>query len=227
VIRVATFNARHAADDGRRPLRALHQTCAALDADVLAVQELDRHVIRTWFRDQPRRLARALRYAYAFAPAKHLGPGGRQCNALYVRGALRDVEVVELPRPEHLEPRNAIVARAVCGAGELTVACTHLQHRPRADARPQLERVLQAMRARPGPHVLAGDLNLATAEAVPLLRAAGFEPVEVGPSSPRVAPREQIDWVAHDGLTLVEGRLGEASLSDHLPVVATFAPPRA
>jgi endonuclease/exonuclease/phosphatase family metal-dependent hydrolase len=210
VIRVATFNARHA---------NAAQTCRALDADVLALQELDRHVVRTWFRDQPRELARTLRYEYAFAPAKHLGPGGRQCNALYARNELRDIEIVDLPRPRKLEPRNAIVARA----SDVSVACTHLQHRPRANARPQLDALLTVLLARPGPHVLAGDLNLAAEEALPMLTEAGLTPVEVGPTSPRAAPREQIDWIAFGpGLTLVDARIGDTNMSDHLPVVATL-----
>jgi endonuclease/exonuclease/phosphatase family metal-dependent hydrolase len=210
VIRVATFNARHA---------NAAQTCRALDADVIALQELDRHVIRTGFRDQPRDLARALGYEYAFARAKHLGPGGRQCNALYARSGLTDIEIVELPRPRNLEPRNAIVARA----GDISVACTHLQHRPRANAKPQLDAVLAVLLARPGPHVIAGDLNLATHEAVPMLEDAGLTPVVVGPTSPRAEPREQIDWIAFGaGLRLAGARVAAADVSDHLPLVATF-----
>lgn len=210
MIRVATFNARHA---------DAANTCRAVDADVIALQELDRHVVRTGFRDQPRALARALRYEYAFAPAKHLGPGGRQCNALYSRHGLSDIQIVELPGPRNLEPRNAIVARA----GDISVACTHLQHRPRANAKPQLDAVLAVLLARPGPHVLAGDLNLATEEAVPLLEEAGLTPVAVGPTSPRAAPREQIDWIAFGtGLRLGEARVAEADVSDHLPLVATL-----
>ncbi len=210
MIRVATFNARHA---------DAANTCRALDADVIALQELDRHVIRTGFRDQPRRLAQSLGYDYAFAPAKHLGPGGRQCNALLSRVGLTDIEIVELPRPRNVEPRNAIVARA----GPISMACTHLQHRPRANAKPQLDAVLAVLLARPGPHVIGGDLNLAAEEAVPRLEAAGFTPVVVAPTSPRDHPREQIDWVAFGpGLRLVEARVADADVSDHLPLVASL-----
>jgi endonuclease/exonuclease/phosphatase family metal-dependent hydrolase len=106
---------------------------------------------------------------------------------------------------------------------ELSVAVTHLQHRPRSNARPQLELVLETLSMRPGPHLLLGDLNLAAGEAVPLLEAAGFTPAPVGFTSPRRAPREQIDWIACRDLSVVHAEVHEPLVSDHLPVVATLA----
>ncbi len=224
VLRIATFNARHAADDGLFRHRALVETCRGFDADVLAMQELDRHVIRTCFRDQPAIVARALAMQYVAAPAKYLGPGGRQCNALLARGALGDVEVLDLPQPPRLEPRVAIVARIVLPGLELTAACTHLHHRPRSNAVPQLAMIIAALASRPGPRIIAGDLNLNAEEAVPLLGDAGYVPVEVGPTAPRVAPREQIDWIACDeGFQLVHAEVHEPLVSDHLAVVATLS----
>jgi endonuclease/exonuclease/phosphatase family metal-dependent hydrolase len=225
VVRIATFNAHHAADDGFfRRHRALVDTCRSLDADVLALQELDRHSPRTCFRNQPNLVARALAMKCVVAPAKRVPFGGRQCNALCARGPLRDLEVLELPQPPELEPRNAIVARVALPGLELTVAATHLHHRPRANARPQLELILETLAARPGPRVVAGDFNLATEEAVPILRAAGYTPVEVEPTSPRLAPREQIDWIACDeGFSVVHAEVHEPLVSDHLPVVVTLA----
>jgi endonuclease/exonuclease/phosphatase family metal-dependent hydrolase len=224
-VRVATFNAHHAADDGfffRH--RALVDTCRGLDADVLALQELDRYSPRTYFRNQPRVIARALAMKCVVAPAKHISIGGRQCNALCARGPITEVDVLQLPQPEGLEPRNAIVARVSLPGLQLTVAATHLHHRPRSNARPQLERIITALEQRPGPRVIAGDLNLDASEAVPILQAAGYTPVEVEPTSPRGAPREQIDWIAcDDGLTVVHGEVHQPLVSDHLPVVATFA----
>jgi endonuclease/exonuclease/phosphatase family metal-dependent hydrolase len=225
VFRVATFNARHAADNGfffRH--RSLIATCRSLDADVLALQELDRYSPRTCFRNQPGLVARALAMKCIVAPAKHIPIGGRQCNALCARGPIREVQVLQLPQPPGLEPRNAIVARVVLPGLQVTVASTHLHHRPRSNARPQLERIVEALAERPGPRVIAGDLNLGTAEAVPLLRDAGYTPVEVDPTAPRTAPREQIDWIACDSsLRVLHAEVHEPLVSDHLPVVVTFA----
>ena len=224
VVRIATFNARHAADDGLFRHRALVETCRAFDADVLALQELDRHVVRTWFRNQPALTARALAMQYVAAPAKHLGPGGRQCNALLARGPLADVEVLDLPQPPGLEPRTAIVARVILPGLELSAASTHLHHLPRSNAVPQLAMIIETLDARPGPRIIAGDLNLNADEVVPLLRDAGYLPLEVGPTAPREAPREQIDWIACDaGFQLVHAEVHEPLVSDHLAVVATLS----
>jgi endonuclease/exonuclease/phosphatase family metal-dependent hydrolase len=223
VLRIATFNTRHAADDGLFRHRALVETCRGFDADVLALQELDRYVIRTWFRNQPALVAHALAMRYVAAPAKHLPIGGRQCNALLTRGALADVEVLDLPQPPGLEPRVAIVARVVLPGLEISVACSHLHHRPRSNAAPQLATIVEALATRPGPRIIAGDLNLNEHEAIPLLRDAGYLPIEVGPTAPRIAPREQIDWIACDGFDLVHAEVHEPLVSDHLAVVATLS----
>lgn len=226
MFRVATYNARHGADydGGGSRSDALVSACAALDADVLAVQELDRRMFRTLLVDQPRVLARGLSMSYAFAQAKRLD-FGHQCNALYVRGKLRDVDVVQLPRERGMEPRNAIIGRAELTSGDAaTVACTHLQHRPREHATVQLHALLDALLRRPGPHVLLGDLNLDAAAVTPQLRAAGLTPVEAGFTSPRDAPREQIDWVAaSEDLAVVDAGVGRASVSDHLPLFASLS----
>ena len=222
MIRVATFNAHHA--DGLRGHRALVETCRALDADILGVQELDRHTSRTWFRDQARMIGDQLGFHYALGPAKNLGFGGRQCNALFTRGTLTDIDIFELPREHGLELRVAVIARVRVHDVEVTAACTHLQHRPRSLAEVQLAALFARLDTEPRPRVLLGDLNLAADVAVPLLRDAGYTAVEVGLSAPRSAPHEQIDWIAVDGDVRVERAwLGEPLVSDHLPVLAEIA----
>jgi endonuclease/exonuclease/phosphatase family metal-dependent hydrolase len=222
VLRVATFNARH----GARPHhltsnRALVETCRALDADVLALQELDRYVIRSWFRNQPELLARFLWRRAATAPAKWTPIGGQQCNALLTRGDLHDVEVVALPRRPGDERRVALLARVQLPGVELSVACTHLQHRVPDAAVEQLHAVLELLSARPGPHLLAGDLNLDPAHVEPLLAQFGFAAGDGGPTSPAANPRRRIDWLACDaGLRVSATRVHAPLVSDHCPVVA-------
>jgi endonuclease/exonuclease/phosphatase family metal-dependent hydrolase len=222
VIRVATFNAHHA--DGRRGHRALVETCRTLEADILAVQELDRHTSRTWFRDQARMIGEELGYHCALGPAKNLGFGGRQCNALFTRGTLHDVDVFELPREQGLELRVAVIARVHVHDLEVTAVCTHLQHRPRSLAEVQLAALVARLDQEPKPRVLLGDLNLAAEVAVPRLRDAGYTPVAVGFTAPRREPHEQIDWIAiTDDVRVDRAWLEEPLVSDHLPVLAEIA----
>ena len=59
-MRVATWNIRHGRPQrGFASNRRLADGVRALDVDVLAVQEAERHVIRSWFADQPALIARA------------------------------------------------------------------------------------------------------------------------------------------------------------------------
>ena len=75
-----------------------------------------------------------------------------------------------------------------------------------------------------GARVVLGDLNLDAAAVTPQLRAAGLTPVEAGFTSPRDAPREQIDWVAaSEDLAVVDAGVGRASVSDHLPLFASLS----
>src|SRR5436853_115437 len=69
-LRVATFNVKHGRNgDGSVDLRRLRTACAALSADVLAVQEVDRFARRTGFRDEMRLIARATGLQAVFGEA--------------------------------------------------------------------------------------------------------------------------------------------------------------
>ena len=221
VLRVATYNARHGAGRfGFVSRRGLVATCRSLDADILALQELDRYVVRSWFRDQPALVAGALAMRHATAPAKRTPVGGMQCNALAVRGGLADVEIVELPRRQGHERRVVLLAHVILAGATLTVACTHLHHRGGA-GREQLAAVLEMLGGRPGPRVVAGDFNLGPDEVEPLLAARGYRAALSGPTFPASAPRQRIDWIAADGeLRIATARLHSALVGDHLPVVA-------
>ena len=224
VLRVATFNARHGV--GRLGLvshRGLVDTCRSLDAEILALQEVDRHVIRSWFRDQPALIARALGMQHVTARAKRTPVGGSQCNALCARGHFEEIEAVDLPRRAGDENRVAVLARVVLAGASISVACAHLQHRG-GNAREQLAAVLETLCRRPGPRLIAGDFNLTEKDVQPLLAARGFTAAPSGPTSPAHAPRRRIDWIAVDaGLVVLASRLHQPIVGDHCPLVADIA----
>ena len=231
-VRVATFNIRHGAsdDDRVRPL-TLARACGKLRADVLGLQEVEQGRRRSWYVDQGRFVA-------VFTHARHVaGPAIRRSrwraygNGLVVRGRVGDVDVLDLPRGAEREPRSAVLAQVRVRGLSLSVAVTHLQHRPARlrhlphDAEEQLRFVLDALVARPGPRLLLGDLNLQPETARPILEDAGFAVAEHGPTYPAAAPRIQLDYVAVDGLTVRDALVaGPASVSDHRAVVADLVP---
>lgn len=231
-IRVATFNIRHGADtdDRVRPI-ALARACASFDADVLGLQEVERGRRRSWYVDQGRFVAAFLRARHVAGPAIRRNRWRAYGNSVVVRGRVDDVEVLDLPRGVDREPRSAIIARAAVRGVELSVAVTHLQHRPARlrhlphDAPEQLRAVLAALRDRPGPHVALGDLNLQPEHACPIFEDAGFTVLDHGPTYPADAPRLRLDYIAVAGLEATSVTVRDAaSVSDHRAVVADLVP---
>jgi endonuclease/exonuclease/phosphatase family metal-dependent hydrolase len=181
---------------------------------VLALQEVDRRRARTRFADQAARVARACGMTHAFGAALRHGWGGYG-NALFVRGHLADVAVVDLPRVRPAEPRVAVVARAeVAGVG-LSVAVTHLSVR-RPESAPQLDATVAAVRRFPGPWLVAGDLNRGPADVEPAFATAGFALADPTlPTFPTVEPRARIDHVAVAGARVGAVDVRALPVSDH------------
>jgi endonuclease/exonuclease/phosphatase family metal-dependent hydrolase len=232
LIRVATFNIRHGADgSGRVSLRSLARACAALDADVLGLQEVDRGRVRSKLRDQSRVVARRVGGDRVFGPALRRGAIGAYGNALVARGVITEAEIVPLPRSGPRQPRVAILGRVTARSVALSVAVVHLQHRPRHlvdaddEAPDQLRAALAALGERPPPRVLVGDLNLQPPRAEPILAAAGFTVAETGPTYPAREPRIRLDYVAVDGARVVRAIVADAApVSDHRAVVVDLEP---
>ena len=218
-MRVATFNIKNGQNgNGRVDLRRLERACAALAADVLAIQEVDRFARRTGFRDEMRLIARAtgLEAVFGEAARKRWRSYG---NVLLARGPITDVEVLKLPRPSAGEPRVAIVARVTIGRVAMSVGATHLSFR-RGEGAVQLDVLLAALAERDGPRLLLGDLNIGPEVVVPAVEAAGYTVAPTEPTFPASAPRTRIDFIAVSGLEVVAASTPEVGTSDHLPVVA-------
>jgi len=232
-VRVVTYNIRHgAAADARSDLRRTSAAVASMGADLVALQEVDRHVVRSCFADQAARLGECVGLVAHFAPARAMGPFGRYGNALLVRGSATRVEHV--PLDSLGEQRVAIFATVRIQEHQLTAVSTHLQNRRRgrpAEAPQQLDQLLGELRTWPQPWVLMGDLNLHPDVVIPRLEAAGLRAAESGPTFPSDRPRVRIDWIAVRGLEVCAVDVPDVRASDHRPLRAELAqlghaPPR-
>lgn len=218
-MRIATFNIKHGENgDGRVDLRRLAVACARLEADLLAIQEVDRFARRTRFRDEMRLIARATGLQAVFGEAARRR-WRRYGNVLLARGPISDVDIVKLPRPSLGEPRVAIVARVAVGGVAMSVAATHLSFR-KGEGAAQLDVLLAALAERDGPRVVLGDLNIGPDVVIPAVEAAGYTVAPTGPTFPASAPRTRIDFIAAAGLEIVSASTPVVGTSDHLPVVA-------
>jgi endonuclease/exonuclease/phosphatase family metal-dependent hydrolase len=211
-VRVATFNVQHARrPDGVVDVALLARTCAALEVDVLAIEEVDRRVRRSGWRDLAAHVASACGMRHVLGAVHRIGPLGRYGNALLSRRRIGDVDLLRLPGDG--APRGAIVARTA----DLSVAVTHLS-RNRERSAVQLDVVCDALLARPGPHVLLGDLNRRDHE-VGRLAERGFTVAGGPPTYPAGDPRLRIDHVAVTGLAIVSIEAPPVPVSDHRPLV--------
>jgi endonuclease/exonuclease/phosphatase family metal-dependent hydrolase len=247
-VRLATFNLLNGRSltDGQVDLTRLQEAVAALDADVLALQEVDRDQPRSHGADLTALAASAMgATAHRFVPTMSGLPGtwaassGSEDGPLYgiallSRWPVRRWEVVLLdavpvvvplvvsPRRVALvrdEPRAALVAVVDGPLGEVAVVSTHLSFVPGWGTR-QLRRVARHVTAASGPVALLGDLN-AGPRAV--ARASRLTPLVAAPTFPAPRPVRQLDHVLVRGLTGRSGRAVELPLSDHRALVVDVA----
>lgn len=224
-MRVVTFNIRHGApQDSYLGLPdKLAEACAGLDADVLALQEVDVDLPRSQRADLARVVAEATGMTYVFAKARRHNYRGQYGNALLARGDIADVHVVTL-RGDHrhrvrlgpvvLKPfrerRNAIVATVTVAGRTISVAATHLATEAGVRQR-QLGAVAERLVARPAPRLLLGDLNVPWRQAADWLRPYRLTLAE----QLVAAPREGIDHVAVDGIVVEQVETRWLPVSDH------------
>lgn len=218
---MATYNIRHGAPAGRMvDHRRMVSTVAALGADVVALQEVDRRVVRTWFRDQARAAGTAAGLHPHFAHARPLGVVGSYGNALLLPRSV-PFEVHRLRSVS--EARVAVIASAPVDGADVTVVCTHLQNRRKGrpfEAPDQLDELLDVLAGRPTPWILMGDLNLDGTHVLPRFERAGLRAVPSGPTYPAHRPSRRIDWIGVRGLEIGRVDVPPLHASDHRPVVA-------
>jgi endonuclease/exonuclease/phosphatase family metal-dependent hydrolase len=251
-LRLATFNILHgrSLSDGEVDIPRFGRAVAALDADVLAMQEVDRDQPRSTNADLTAVAAKAIhaphhRFAATlrgepgvWTAATGVGqPGAAEYGiAIVSRHPVLRWRRLALPampirwplmlkdRPPILvrdEPRAALAATIDVPGGPLTIVSTHLTFLPGWNAI-QLRRLWWACHHLPRPLVVMGDLNLRG--RLPSL-CTGWRVLAEGPTFPLEEPRHQIDHILGSGAVRTAGRGGavHTGMSDHRALAVDVA----
>jgi endonuclease/exonuclease/phosphatase family metal-dependent hydrolase len=244
-VRLITFNTHHGVgDDGRHDLPRLAKVLAAADADVICLQEVDRHFGgRSEDVDQALLLSRALDMQLAWGPAIDEPRGDERTmrrqygNALLSRLPLLVSDVHPLPGDG--EPRSALRTMLELDGGTLWVTTTHLSTRSVEERAAQVKTIAGLHTDTMAAGVLVGDFNAEPdAPELAVLRERFGDAWELaadrddragwrfwqhdgGHTHPARHPHKRIDqvWVS-SGVGVARAHvLDGAGASDHLPVV--------
>lgn len=224
-MRIVTFNIHHGTvgPDGPVDGRRLGAICAAFEADVLTLQEVDRRTYRAHRQDLTAMVAEACGMAAVFGRARWF-PGGQYGNAVLVRGSISSWSVARLPRVpakrRWQEPRALLTARCRIDGVDLTVATMHLATEQPVSA-VQLDAALDLVNRQPGPVVVTGDLNRFRPTVEPSATAAGLTYVAHGPTNPLPGPPHRIidHCLLSPGLVLRHAEVHPTEMSDHAALI--------
>lgn len=221
MIRLATYNIKHGSLKG---LSAVADVLTSIDADVIALQEVDSGTRRCGGVDQAATLGQRLSMYHAFGHAFSY-EGGSYGLALLSRAPLLSPAVIPLPSPAGSEQRICLLAEIE--GEDLLVAAAHLGLDP--SERMAQARELVSLLAGRRRVIVMGDLNEGHTEpAFRLLASSLVDCIEEGAAGalplrtyPSDRPTIGIDHVLRSAdlppATLAATIATDAS--DHLPVV--------
>lgn len=220
---VLTFNIHGGRTDHGVDLPAVAAEIRAARADIVLLQEVDRNLARTGFRDEPRVLADELgMHAYFSASVRS--------NAILTRFPVTEWSSTRLPLWSGREERRLVHATVLVDGQAVNVFTTHLDQ-SYAELRVEQIRAAEELMTpyADEPTILGGDLNSPAAGAVlgslrDRLRDSWLE-VGTGPGNtvPARNPRIRIDYLLHNSwLSPRAAQVLPSRASDHRSLRVVF-----
>jgi endonuclease/exonuclease/phosphatase family metal-dependent hydrolase len=223
---VAAYNIRHGKGmDNQLNLERTATVLKTLQAELIALQEVDSVCLRSGNIDQAAELADMLGMHHAFGRFMDYD-GGKYGLAVLSKFPIREVHRHQLP--EGAEPRCAL--EIIVSLPDNQLASFVSIHHDWTDEKlriPQVNALIKALESRQHPVILAGDFNTTRkAPSFDLLKEAGFLMDEEKEATfPSVQPREEIDYILLRGFAKAAKVhiVGETMASDHRPIFARLS----
>ncbi|MEW4487235.1 endonuclease/exonuclease/phosphatase family protein [Thalassoglobus sp. JC818] len=228
---VMTYNIHHAeGTDGVLDPSRIANIIRSSNADLVALQEVDRKTTRVDGRDLLAEIATETKLHFAFGKSIEFS-GGEYGNAILSRWPIENHQTALLPRLNDGEQRSMLIADVAIEGKEsgITFVSTHLDHRSDdAERFLSVEQINSHFeKSNKTPILLAGDFNDTTSSrsVKELLKKWKMTNTDVLPTIPSRKPTRQIDFIFASPPTAWEVLstrvLNEPKASDHLPVVST------
>ncbi len=230
-LRILCYNIHHANPPSKPDfidIDAIVRVIKESNADVVALQEVDKNTLRSGSLDEARLIAEKTGLYYQFFKAiDH--DGGDYGLAILSRSPIKKAKLVPLPQQILAEKRILAYATIAFGGQKFILANTHLDATKTPENRiMQMQHILKELQNIKLPIFLCGDLNsVADSETIKLLDTQFKRTcIENCPgTTPVISPRRTIDYIAtkNSNFTLLEYKvLDETYASDHRAITATF-----
>ena len=232
VLRVMTYNIHHAEGlDGKVDLQRIVNVIRQSNADVVALQEVDKNTERTGGIDMPAELARLTGMNVAFGANLDNYQGGQYGTAILSRFPIESHQNHRLKQVRKGEQRGVLMAVLKVTQGQLLFTCTHLDHNK--DQAERLYSEAQFADIFAGydglPTVFCGDFNdTPDSELYKQLSKKWTDTWNIagksnGYTMSSANPTRRIDYIWLSGKKNFRVRwmdVPKTKASDHLPVVA-------
>ena len=232
-FRVMTYNIHHGEGlDKKVDLQRIADLVKSEQADIVALQEVDKGVQRTAQRDCPAELAQLTGMTCVFSNNYHF-QGGEYGNAVLTRFPVKHWTNSHYRMLRPGEQRGLLQVVVDVRGRELVFMNTHVDYRgDDAERLQNVGEILEVAKNYRGlPLILCGDFNDTPGSRVHQKLAQAFQDAwQVagtgdGPTIPAENPRKRIDfiWVSKQpAIDVLRIRVPKSKASDHLPVVGEF-----
>lgn len=234
-IKVITFNIHHGrGTDGRLNLNRTAEAIEESEADLIALNEVDRYFSRrSNYVDQVSWLAERLKMYYAFGAAITINSKNRTTARLYGNALLSRYPIVSennyLMDSGLIEGRTLLEAYILLKQKPLKMYVTHLSLNPRS-RRKQIDFITSKVMEEQHPVIVAGDWNIRSGGKAWWTIARVLQDCTVAantrcPTFPSLRPIFQLDYIFASRtiqVASVDIIKKIPAASDHLPLIATL-----